>query len=246
MTVFTSFSFEDRIVELNEELSGLAAYPGERFLEIVKEVGFKCNLCGKCCTRDFTDHAFLLDDNAERIGGLDAAALMPAPYYEFCDQAGTFYVSGYAVRANHDGTCHFLEKGRCRIDEQRPRICRIYPYMLHREEDEAGEVERRQIGGLNRHGYYHSEIDDAECMRMWEEVSDYEAGFLKQEIAFLEAVRAHFEASGLKHSPMAYDRQMRIFERGGKVHVNVFYKGQFVSRMSRRRIIDISRHDSLF
>ncbi len=228
MTVFTSFSFEDRIRDLNEELSGLAAYPRERFLEIVKDVGFKCNLCGKCCTREFNDHAFLLDDDAERISRLDEAALMPAPYYEFCDQAGTFYVSGYAIRANHNGTCHFLEKGRCRIYEQRPRICRIYPYMLHREEDDGGEVDWRQISGLNRHGYYHSEIDDAECSRIWEEVKDYEAGFLKQEIAFLEAVKAHFEAKSLKHSPMAYDRQMRIFERGGKAHVNVFYKGVFM------------------
>ncbi|MGA9140374.1 MAG: YkgJ family cysteine cluster protein [Methanocella sp.] len=227
MTVFTSFSFDVRMRELNDELSGLAAYPMERFLEIVKEVGFECNLCGKCCTRDFNDHAFLLDDDAERIGDVDKAALIPAPYYEFCDQAGTFYVSGYAIRANHDGTCHFLEKGRCRIYEQRPRICRIYPYMLHREEDEAGEVDWRQISGLNRHGYYNSEVDDAECRQMWEEVKDYEAGFLKQEIAFMEAVKAHFEANGLKHSPMAYDRQMRIFGRGGKVHVNVFYKGGF-------------------
>jgi uncharacterized protein len=230
VTVFTSFNFEARIRELNEELSGLAAYSRERFLEIVKDVGFECNLCGKCCTRDFNDHAFLLDDDAERIRRLDEAAEIPAPYFEFCDQTGTFYVSGYAIRASHDGSCHFLEKGRCRIYEQRPRICRIYPYMLHREEDDAGEVDWRQISGLNRHGYYHSEIDDAECMRMWEEVKDYETSFLKQEIAFLEAVRAHFEANGLKQSPMAYDRQMRIFERGGKVHVNVFYKGQFVAR----------------
>lgn len=235
MAVFTSFNFEERIQELNEELSGLAAYPPERFLEIVKEVGFKCNLCGKCCTRDFNDHAFLLDDDVERVRLLDEDALVPAPYFEFCDQAGTFYVSGYAIRANHDGTCHFLENGRCTIYGQRPSICRIYPYMLHREEDEAGEVEWRQISGLNRHGYYHSEVDDAECRRIWEEVKDYESRFLGQEIAFLEAVKAHFEANGLKHSPMAYDRHMRLFDRGGKIHVNVFHKGQFVPRIVTKK-----------
>lgn len=232
MIVFTSYSstsynFEDRITELMAELNKLAAYPRERFIEIVKAVGFECNLCGKCCTRDFNDHAFLLDDDAERIGGLDRAALVPAPYYELCDPAGTFYVSGYAIRARRDGTCHFLENGRCRIYEQRPRICRIYPYMLHREEDETGVVGWRQISGLNRHGYYHSEIGAGECGRIWEEVKDYEALFLKQEIAFLEAAKAHFEANGLRHSPMAYDRHMRLFERGGKVTVNVFHKGQF-------------------
>jgi hypothetical protein len=29
---------------------------------------------------------------------------------------------------------------------------------------------------------------------------------------------------------MAYDRHMRLFERGGKVQVKVFHKGQFVAR----------------
>jgi uncharacterized protein len=234
-TCVATFSIDDRILELTEELRGLSAYPVDKFVEIIKEVGFKCNLCGKCCTSDFNDHAFLLDDDAERLTRLDEAALIPAPYYEFCDNAGTFYVSGYAIRARHNGTCHFLEGGRCRVYEQRPRICRIYPYMLHREEDENGDVDWRQISGLNRHGFYHSEIGDAECRRLWEEVKDYEAGFLKQEIAFLEAVKAHFEKNGLKHSPMAYDRHMRIFERGGKVQVKVFHKGQFVTRTATKK-----------
>jgi uncharacterized protein len=181
-----TFSFDDRLRELNEELSGLSAYPPEKFVTIAKEVGFECNLCGKCCTRAFNDHAFLLDYDTERLSCLDEAALILAPSYDFCDQKGTFYVSGYAIRADHNGTCHFLEGGRCRIYEQRPRICRIYPYMLHREEDENSDVDWRQISGLNRHGRYHSAIDDAGCRQLWEEVKDYEAGFLRQEIAFLE------------------------------------------------------------
>lgn len=154
--------------------------------------------------------------------------MLPAPYYEFCDQNGAFYVSGFAIRAKRNGDCHFLEGGRCRIYDQRPKICRIYPYMLHREEGEDGRTDWRQISGLNRHGSYHEQIGDAECRQITGEVKDYEAGFLQQEIDFLEAVKAHFEKDGLKHSPMAYDRHMRLFERGGKVKVNVFYRGGFV------------------
>jgi len=224
---FTAFSPDDRIEELTEEIKSLADYPDEKYLQIVKEVGFECNLCGKCCTRDFNDHAFLLDTDAESIKNLDETALVPAPYYEFCDQNGVFYVSGYAIRSNKDGTCHFLTDGRCRIYEHRPQICRIYPYMLHREEDEDGIMDWRQISGLNRHGFYHAEIGDAEGRRITKEVKVYEAGFLKQELAFLEAIKEHFEKNGLKRSPMAYDRHMRLFERGGKVTVNVFDNGAF-------------------
>ena len=227
MAQFTVFSLDNRIQELTEEIQSLTDYPDEKFLQIIKEVGFECNLCGKCCTRDFNDHAFLLDADAECVKRLDEAAMVPAPYYEFCDQNGAFYVSGYAIRANKDGTCHFLTDGRCRIYEHRPQICRIYPYMLHREEDEDGTIDWRQISGLNRHGFYHAEPGDAEARRIMEEVKVYEAGFLKQELAFLEAVKEHFEKNGLKLSPMAYDRQMRLFERGGQVKVNVFYNGAF-------------------
>lgn len=225
----TTFSIDDRMQELNEELRGLEEFPDGEFLQIIKDVGFQCTLCGKCCTREFNDHAFLLDADAEMVKSLDESALVPAPYYEFCDRNGEFYVSGYAIRANMDGTCHFLENGRCKIYEQRPQICRIYPYMLHREEDDEGVFDWRQISGLNRHGSYHGEIRDVECSRIVKEVRSYEAEFLKQEIAFLEAIKRHFEKNGLKHSPMAYDRQMRLFERGGKVRVNVFHKGAFVA-----------------
>ena len=235
MSQVTAFSFDDKIRELKEELGGLEEYPDEQFLQIIKDVGFECTLCGKCCTRDFNDHAFLLDADAEIIRSLDESALVPAPYYEFCDQNGEFYVSGYAIRAHRDGTCHFMEKGRCKIYEQRPQICRIYPYMLHREEDDEGVFDWRQISGLNRHGSYHASIRDEDCRQIASEVRVYEAAFLNQEIEFLEAVKECFEKNGLKHSPMAYDRQMRLFERGGKVRVNVFYKGGFVQATATKK-----------
>jgi Fe-S-cluster containining protein len=236
----TAISIEDKIRELKEEIEALAAYPDEEFLHIIKDVGFECTLCGKCCTRDFNDHAFLLDADAEAIKTIDESALVPAPYYEFCDNKGEFYVSGYAIRANRDGTCHFLEKGRCKIYEQRPQICRIYPYMLHREEaacggDDEGVLDWRQISGLNRHGSYYGEIGDEECRQIVKEVRAYETDFLKQELAFLEAIKVHFEKHGLKASPMAYDRQMRLFDRGGKVKVNVFYRGGFEPAMATKK-----------
>lgn len=231
----TRFSIDDEIRELDDEIRELAAYPDGDYLQILREVGFECTLCGKCCTRAFNGHAFLLDADAERLKSLEEAALVPAPDYEFCDQRGEFYVSGYAIRAQKDGNCHFLEGGRCRIYPLRPRICRIYPYMLHREEDEEGTVDWRQISGLNRHGSYHGEIAEQEGIRILKEVREYEAGFLEQERAYLKAIKGHFEQHGLRHSPMVYDRQMRLFERGGKVKVNVYYKGSFVPATATQR-----------
>ncbi|MCD1294205.1 Fe-S oxidoreductase [Methanocella sp. CWC-04] len=215
----------DRIEDLKAELSELIDYPEERFIEIIKDVGFECDLCGKCCTREFNDHAFLLDADVDRIKMIDPDALVPAPYYEYCDQHGRFYVSGYALRFKADGSCYFLENGRCRIYDERPAICRIYPYMLHREEGEDGKVDWRQISGLNEHGFYNADIEDEVCRKMAVETKEYEAAFLNQEIRFSELIQEHFEKNGLKHVKGVYDRRIRQFKGGAEIEVFVFHNG---------------------
>lgn len=219
---------ETRLAEMQEELLDLRNFPDSEFVGIIKELGFRCELCARCCTREFNDHVFLLDSDLERIRSIDPDAVTPAPYYEFCDQNGRFYVSGYALKAKYDGSCIFLENKRCRIYESRPLICRVYPHMLHREVDETGKVDWRQISGLNEHGSYHSELDDSTCKEIAQETRAYEEAYLKQMIDFFEAVRAHFRKNGLKHVQRTYDRKMREFLKGEcELEVFVYCKGGF-------------------
>ncbi|MPM72237.1 hypothetical protein SDC9_119210 [bioreactor metagenome] len=219
---------DTRLAEVQEELLDLKNFPDTEFISIIKELGFKCELCARCCTKEFNDHVFLLDSDLERIRSINPDAVTSAPYYEFCDQNGRFYVSGYALKTKPDGSCFFLENRRCRIYENRPLICRVYPHMLHREADEAGKVDWRQISGLNEHGSYHSELDDSTCEEIARETRDYEEAYLKQMIDFFKAVRAHFIKNGLKHVPRIYDRKMREFIKGEcEIEVFVYYKGGF-------------------
>ncbi|HII76782.1 MAG TPA: YkgJ family cysteine cluster protein, partial [Methanolinea sp.] len=62
-------------------------------------MGFSCTYCARCCTRAFNGHVLLLDEDAARIRSIDPTALEPQPEYDLCDQYGTFYVSGYTLRA---------------------------------------------------------------------------------------------------------------------------------------------------
>lgn len=220
-------SIEEQILDTRKELHDLLEYPIEKLCEIIKEVGFECDLCAKCCTSEFNDHIFLLDKEVTRIRKLSSDALKPAPYFEFCDNNGTFYVSGYALRTKEDGSCMFLEKGRCRIYEDRPMICRLYPYMLHREADESGKVDWRQISGLNEHGCYHSEISSDECNKIAALTKEYEAAYLEHQLCFLETVSKHFTGHGLKHVQNTYDRMMRNLNKGEKVRTMVFCNGRF-------------------
>jgi len=217
-----------RLAELQAELLDLKNFPDSEFIHIIKELGFKCELCARCCTKEFNDHVFLLDSDLERIRNINPDAVTPAPYYELCDQNGRFYVSGYALKTKPDGSCFFLENKRCRIYENRPLICKVYPHMLHREADDAGKVDWRQISGLNEHGSYHSGIDDSACEEIALETRTYEEAYLKQMIDFFKAVRAHFRKNSLKHVQRTYDRKTREFLKGEcELEVFVYCKGGF-------------------
>lgn len=203
-----------RIDELCHELDELVMYPEDEFREIIKEVGFSCTLCGRCCTRAFNDHVFLLSDDLEKARKINPEAIIPAPYFELCDQNGNFYVSGYSLKFKSNGECVFLKDNRCTIYEDRFRICRIYPYMLHREPGRDGKTDWRQISGLNEHGEYGVEISDPECDKIIRETIDYEKDFLKNEIDFYRCCLEYFSERNLRPVRKMYDLKMREFDKG--------------------------------
>lgn len=227
LVIVARSSIEEQILDTKKELHDLLEYPIEKLCEIIKEVGFECDLCARCCTSEFNDHVFLLDKEVTRIRKLSPDALKPAPYFEFCDNNGTFYVSGYALQTKEDGSCMFLENGRCKIYEDRSTICRLYPYMLHRERDDSGKLDWRQISGLNEHGCYHSEISEEECSKIATLTKDYEVSYLEHQIRFLETVSRHFKKHNLKHVQSIYDRMIRNLNKGEEVRVMVFCNGKF-------------------
>ncbi|MCZ7392501.1 MAG: YkgJ family cysteine cluster protein [Candidatus Methanoperedens sp.] len=227
-----------RTDDIEEEIQRIVSFPDEKFTAIIREVGFECDCCGKCCTSEFNDHVFLLDNDAARIiNVLGYDFLRPAPYFDFCDNLGRFYVLGYALKSKPNGDCIFYTGGRCEHYEIRPDICKIFPYMLHREPDEDGNVEFRQIGGLNEHGLYHSDIDDETCKEIVRQVKTYESGFLGQKLRFLNAIKEHFKKHALKHSRQMYDRMMREYENGREIEVYVFFQGRFEKKTISKQFI---------
>lgn len=221
--------FPGMIRKCEEELRALRDYPEDRFADIIQEVGFSCDRCARCCTRAFNGHVQLFDEDAERICRHDPAAREPAYPYTFCDSHGTFYVSGYTIRSRDDGagSCLFLEEGRCRIYDDRPSICRIYPYMLHREPDRDGITDWRQISGLDEHGCYHSEISRKEAVRIARETRTFEEALLSHELAFLRFTGDYFLKCDLRQVRKIYDDRLRGYTRGAAVRVMVYFRGRF-------------------
>jgi Fe-S-cluster containining protein len=216
-----------RIAALTQERNSLFEYPVERLAGVIKDIGFRCTSCAKCCTRAFNGHVFLLDRDVTAVLAIDPAALEPAPAPEFCDQNGIFYVSGYALRTQDDdnGSCWFLKNGRCRIYDRRFTICRIYPYMLHREPDEHRNIDWRQFSGLDQHGEYGAVISADESLDRARETKEYENAFLTHEIQFLEFMQEYFSSHRLRHVQKVYDDQLRRFNQGDEITVMVYYEG---------------------
>lgn len=226
----------ERTAQRKKDLKDLVSYPEIRLAGIIGEIGFSCTFCAQCCTRIFNGHVFLLDADVRRIRAIDPSALEPAPYCEFCDRNGTFYVAGYALVARDDekGSCFFLEGGRCRIYPDRPLICRVYPYMLHREEDDSGVTDWRQFSGLDLHGEYHGDISEDECHAAARETIAYEKAFLMQEIAFFEFMERYFKEKGLKHVQKKYDETLRRYHAGEEILVMVWHYDGLEPVVTRR------------
>jgi len=217
-----------QIVALMQEQNRLFAYSLKHLAMEIRATGFRCNCCGACCTRAVSHHIFLLDHDVAEVKKIDPAAYEPAPDPEFCDQNGVLYVSGYSLRMKDDaqGSCWFLENGRCRIYDRRFAICCLYPYMLHREPDDKGKVDWRQISGLDQHGEYDAEIPDEECLTIARETLEYEHAFLTHQIAFLECIHDCFSRHRLRHVQKIYDDRMRQYHKGAPITVMVYSDGQ--------------------
>lgn len=211
------------------ELEALRAYPPGELAALISDVGFCCDCCARCCTREFNGHVLLLDEDAIRIRACEPGVLEPVPVLDFCDQHGTYYASGYTIRTRGDpeGSCLFLEDHRCRIYEKRPAVCRIYPYMLHREPDEEGNVDWRQISGLDQHGEYHTTISGEDALQSALETKNFEEAALAREIAYLECTGKYFLRHGLRHVRKRYDDGLRLAREGAKIDVMVYFEETF-------------------
>ena len=213
---------------LKSELAQLKAFPREELEEIIRELGFSCSLCGKCCTKPYNGHVFLLSSDTESLKTFSPESLEPAPDFPYSDADGNFYVSGYALKTKPNGDCVFLENNRCTIYDKRFAICRLYPYMLHREKDSRGHLDWRMISGLGEHGTYENEISDDEVAKIADETFAYEISYLEQEIAFHKLLLETFAARKERFIRKDHDTRSRAFMKTGTADVYVFDGEKFV------------------
>ena len=212
---------------LFQEQNRLFGFPMERLAAIIRERGFRCRCCGNCCTRSVNGHVFVLDHEVRLIRTIDPDAVEPAPGPEFCDDSGTFYVSGFALRSKGDaaGSCWFLENSRCRIYELRPSACRIYPFMLRRKPDAEGTVDWRFFAQGGEHGEYHHALSWEACLELARDIIVHEHAVLTQEISFLEVMENYFSEHRIQPGTTLFTDPGRQLSEGRPVPVMSYHEG---------------------
>jgi len=110
----------------------------EEIADVIENVGFECTDCGDCCAADdeplavtvFPDEGRALADAADKS---PEEVTEPSP---FGDDAETFE---WTVRRDVCGDCFFHRQDSCSVYDDRPSVCRTYPFAVRFEDESAGK-----------------------------------------------------------------------------------------------------------
>lgn len=131
--------------------------------EAIREVGFECTECGECCTSDSPKEenenvVTIFPDEVRRISesyDLERHEVAePMPFG--LDDYETFE---WSVKREPCGDCFFHDSDiGCEIYEERPWICRTYPFDISLD---SGEIDLSSVPAT---GVERSELDDCDLL----------------------------------------------------------------------------------
>jgi Fe-S-cluster containining protein len=144
--------------------------------DAIESIGFECTRCGACCKADEEDPhtATVFPDEVRDLQDADSAAetdrdwrdvARPMPYgLSETDDGPEGETFEWALQTDGCGDCTFYEEdedgvGGCTVHEDRPLICRTYPFSvalagtsqpMGEAVDESGLVRAHECEGLGR------------------------------------------------------------------------------------------------
>jgi len=90
-------------------------------------VRFKCQRCSICCgdTKEKVRRIFLLEKEVDLIAKRTSKKIE-----DISEKIEGFEPYIYVMRKTKEGVCKFLNDNSCSIYEDRPLVCRFYPFQL--------------------------------------------------------------------------------------------------------------------
>jgi Fe-S-cluster containining protein len=119
--------------DLRRELQETGDLSAEQLAEQIRAIGFQCQRCGECCRGEENSvvvFPFEIRRILERTGLPWLDAVEPPEEGEWDDQ-GRFHTLEWRLK-KEDGSCKFYRNGECRIYQERPLLCKTYPFFLEK------------------------------------------------------------------------------------------------------------------
>ena len=161
---------------LEAELEDARRLAVDDLADAIESIGFECTRCGACCKADAEDDhtATVFPDEVRELGVSDSYdgdydwrdVARPMPYGLSEGQDGDLEGETFewALQTDDCGDCTFYEEddsgtGACTAHDDRPLICRTYPFSvalagtsqpMGEAVDEAGMVRAHECEGLGR------------------------------------------------------------------------------------------------
>ncbi|WP_327052925.1 YkgJ family cysteine cluster protein [Halomicrococcus gelatinilyticus] len=157
---------------LEAELERATALDVADLADAIETIGFECTRCGACCTAEDDDPhtATVFPDEVRDLQEAtgeewrDVARPMPYGLEDGDDGSPTGETFEWALQTDGCGDCRFYAEdddgvGACTVHEDRPLICRTYPFSvalggtsqpMGEAVDEAGVVRAHECEGLGR------------------------------------------------------------------------------------------------
>ncbi len=152
------------IKSLQGELEAAKSIDPEEIASQICDIGFSCNMCGKCCRREDGDNTVIVNPAeieliSEHTGLEQQKIAIPLTEYpgilpdreylednrELIDAEGSFHTFGWKICQKGNGDCSFIrergEDNRCSIYEVRPMLCSTYPFYMQEGKLRVSECE---------------------------------------------------------------------------------------------------------
>ncbi|MEF8781447.1 MAG: YkgJ family cysteine cluster protein [Haloferacaceae archaeon] len=152
--------------------------------DVVESIGFACTRCGACCTAEETDEgrephtATVFPDEIRRLQGATGNGwrdvARPMPYG--LDADGTGETFEWALSVDGCGDCSFYTEeggvGACTVHDDRPLVCRTYPFSIGALSGEGAPGRSEPAGGVVRE---EGPVRAHECAGLGRDISRTEA-----------------------------------------------------------------------
>jgi len=194
--------------DLRDELEYARSLDVGKLSSRIVKIGFGCNNCGACCTRQdevdedgWADNAVVVYPFEIRrimeVTGLSWHEVVKPPASGEVDDKGrvhTFewhlrqkYIDGHGVAKGQEvHACRFLKHERCTIYEYRPFLCRTYPFYMSDRKLYVGPCDRLCVA-----------ISRKECLKLASAIKERYVEDLNQMILLLEKFEPYTPKSGI-------------------------------------------------